>query len=305
MSMLSLKQLVFHLPLVGRRLADRAELYRAFGPYRPGHYHSPIPSLDEVHKDGDRLWRVPRTLPGIELREEAQLALLDQFADYYKDLPFPEQPLPERRYHLDNAVFAYADGITLYCMLRHVRPQQIIEVGSGYTSAAMLDTNELCLGNSVRFTFIEPYPERLYSLLRPEDRERTTVIEKRAQDVPVETFCSLRSGDILFIDSTHVAKIGSDVNYLIGEVLPLLDVGVYIHFHDVPYPFEYFREWIDKGIAWNEAYMVRAFLLFNRTYEIEFFNTYLEHFHVDWFKKNMPLCLRNTGGSLWLRKVAV
>ena len=300
----TVKRLAFRLPVVGRLLADREALYRACGLYRPGHYYSPIPSADEVQRDAERLWRMPRTLPGIDLREQAQLRLLDEFAEYYKELPFPEAPSPARRYYLKNSVFTYADGITLYCMLRHATPRRIIEVGSGFSSAAMLDTSELCLGDRVQFTFIEPDPARLYGLLRPEDRRHATILERRVQDVPVETFAELGAGDILFIDGSHVAKIGSDVNYLLGEVIPTLAVGVYVHIHDVPYPFEYFRDWVERGIAWNEAYMIRAFLTFNDTFEIAFFNTFLEYFHRAWFEEHMPLCLRNTGGSLWLRRAA-
>src|SRR5215813_1153384 len=299
----ALKRLAFHLPVVGRLLADRDALYRGIGPYPPGHYHSPIPARDDVQRDAGRLWSVPRTLPGVDLRESAQLALLNEFAGYYKDLPFPEEPTPGYRYYLNNSLFADADGITLYCMMRHARPHRVIEVGSGYSSAAMLDTSERCFDNAVDLTLIEPDPRRLHTLIRPEDRDRIRFIERRVQDVPPETFQILRANDILFVDSSHVAKIGSDVNYLMAEVVPTLAPGVYVHFHDVPYPFEYFRQWVDAGIAWNEAYIVRAFLMFNRTYHIEFFNTFLEYFHRGWFEEHMPLCLRNTGGSLWLKRV--
>ena len=166
----------------------------------------------------------------------------------------------------------------------------------------MLDTSERFLGNALDLTFIDPEPQRLYSLMRPEDRSRTTVIDRRVQDVSPAIFQTLCAGDMLFIDGSHVAKIGSDVNYLLAEVLPVLAVGVYVHFHDVPYPFEYFREWIDAGIAWNEAYMIRAFLMFNRAYQIEFFITFLEQFYRPWFEQHMPLCLHNTGGSLWIKR---
>ena len=298
-----LKPLAFRLPVVGRLLAERDALLRACGPYGPGHYYSPIPDREVVLGDA-RLWAMPRTIPGIDLREASQLHLLDNFARYYKELPFTEDRTPARRYYLRNTNFAYADGITLYAMLRHVKPRRVIEVGSGFSSAAMLDTIELFLDGAVRLTFIDPDPGRLNSLLRPEDHQRATVIKQRVQDLPPETFRVLEASDILFIDGSHVAKIGSDVNYLLGDVLPTLPVGVYVHIHDIPYPFEYFREWVRRGLAWNEAYMVRAFLAFNRAYEIVFFNSFLEHFHRAWFEQHMPLCLKNTGGSLWLRRVA-
>ncbi|NJR65857.1 MAG: class I SAM-dependent methyltransferase, partial [Leptolyngbyaceae cyanobacterium CRU_2_3] len=110
-------------------------------------------------------------------------------------------------------------------------------------------------------------------------------------------------GDILFIDSTHVAKTGSDVNYIFGEILPNLQTGVYIHIHDIFYPFEYLREWVLQGWAWNECYFLKAFLQYNQTFKIVLFNTFLEHRRPDWFRSHMPLCMKNLGGSIWLKKV--
>jgi hypothetical protein len=301
----AVKALAFRLPVLGPLLAERDALLRACGPYRPGHYYSPSPAREDVLRDdAARLWQMPRSLPGIDLREGPQLALLDKFARYYKELPFPEERSPGRRYYLKNRNFTYADGIMLYCMLRHAQPRRVVEVGSGFSSAAMLDTNDLFLAHSVNFTFIEPDPRRLLSLLRPADQQETTIIERRVQDVPAITFQALCANDVLFIDGSHVAKVGSDVNYLLGDVIPALAVGVYVHFHDVAYPFEYFREWVQRGIAWNEAYMVRAFLAFNRAYEMSLYPSFLLHFHRAWFERDMPLCLRNTGGSLWLRRIA-
>jgi predicted O-methyltransferase YrrM len=292
----------FRVPLIGPLLADRDAVHRACGPYRPGHYYSPIPDRIAALAD-DRLWQIPRTLPGLELREEAQCALLEDCAGYYKDLPFPEDREPGRRYYLRNTNFAYTDGIALYAMLRHAQPQRVVEIGSGFSSAAMLDTSGLFLGNAVRFTFIEPDPVRLDTLIRPEDREQATILTQRVQDVPATVFHQLSANDILFIDGSHVSKIGSDVNYLIGDILPALAPGVYVHFHDIPWPFEYFRDWVERGIAWNEAYMVRAFLAFNHVFEIVLHPSFLLQFHRPWFERHMPLCLKNTGGSLWLRRV--
>jgi hypothetical protein len=100
-----------------------------------------------------------------------------------------------------------------------------------------------------------------------------------------------------------VSKTGSDVNYLLLEVLPRLKTGVWIHFHDLFYPFEYPQDWVFGGRSWNEGYALRAFLQFNTSFRIEFMNTFLEHFHEARFAQRMPLCLRNPGGSLWLRRV--
>ena len=152
-----------------------------------------------------------------------------------------------RRYFFENPTYSYSDAICLYGMIRHVRPRRIIEVGSGYSSCVMLDTNELFFDNRIECTFIDPYPERLQSLIRKDDHARIAIVPKRVQDVAPRRFHEQAANDILFIDSTHVAKIGSDVNHIIGNILPVLRPGVYVHFHDIFYPFEYPLEWLDEG----------------------------------------------------------
>jgi hypothetical protein len=269
----------------------------------PGHFYSPIPSLDEVKRDEHRLFERERELAGIELNEARQLELLRRFRRYYAELPFPEHKTAEHRYFYENEWYSYSDAIFLYCMLRDVLPKRVIEVGSGFSSCVTLDTNERFFQNRIECTFIEPNPERLFALITEEDHGRVEIIQKCVQEVDVSHFLQLEKDDILFVDSSHVSKIGSDVNYLVEEILPSLHTGVYVHFHDVFFPFEYPLNWIYEGRAFNEAYLLRAFLAFNHAFEIVFFNTFLEHFHREEFVRHMPLCLRNEGGSIWLRRV--
>jgi len=296
-----------HEATLARLHGAEAELVRlraSCGFVPPGHFYSPIPSLDEVRRDEARIFDqpLPRQIPGIDLREEAQLALLHELARHYADQPFSEQPMPGLRYHLDNQSYAYSDGLLLHCMLRQLQPRRLVEIGSGFSSCVTLDTNERFLGGVLELTFIEPYPELLQSLIRDEDRARTTILPQRLQDVDLAVFRQLGAGDVLFVDSTHVSRIDSDVNRLFFEILPALPAGVVIHFHDVFYPFEYPKEWIYFGRAWNELYLLRGFLQYNRAFEILLMNTFMEHFHTDFFRAHMPLCLKNPGGSIWLRK---
>jgi hypothetical protein len=269
----------------------------------PGHFYSPIPPLEEVRRNQARLWSGQlRDVPGVDLRETAQLALLEEFKGYYPRDLFPVEKTPGRRYAYANPAYSYADAIFLHCMLRHCRPRRLIEVGSGYSSAMTLDTNELFFDNRIKCTFIEPYPELLRSLLAPGDAERIEIIGSGVQGVPVQRFEALEAGDVLFIDSTHVSRIGSDVNYLFFEILPRLKAGVFVHFHDVFAGFEYPQVWIEEGRTWTELYLLRTFLQYNDSFEIVAFNTFLERCHAGWFEQHMPLCLKNPGGSIWLRK---
>jgi hypothetical protein len=272
--------------------------------FPPGHFYSPIPDFDEVRRKADRLFGPPpRTLAGIDLREEAQLSLLEPFSRYHRDQPFRERRAPDRRYDFTSPAFGHGDALTLHFLMRHVRPRRIVEVGSGWSSAVMLDTDELFLGGQTDLTFIEPYPAVLRQLTRPADLERSRLIDEPVQEVSLEPFLALEAADILFIDSTHVSKIGSDVNRLFFEVLPALRPGVLVHVHDIAYPFEYPEEWVlGEGRAWNEAYLLRAFLQFNATFEILFWGSFLAHFHRERLLRELPLWSLNPGGSIWLRR---
>lgn len=268
----------------------------------PGHFYSPIPSIDEVRaREAELFGPPPPSLPGIDLRADQQVALVRELARFYGQLPFPRTQSPESRYWFENWAYSYADAIFLYSMLRHLQSRRVIEVGSGFSSAAMLDTADRWLPQT-SFTFIDPDTSTLDALLRPGDRERVTIIRARLQDVPLTTFDALEANDILFIDSTHVSKTGSDVNRILFDILPRLATGVHVHFHDVFYPFEYPKEWVYEGRAWNEDYILRAFLEFNGAFDIVLFGTWLARFHRELLAELMPLTLENPGGSLWLTR---
>jgi predicted O-methyltransferase YrrM len=258
-----------------------------------------------MRRRADQLFAPPaRTLPGIELNESEQVALLAEFEKFYADIPFKNTKQPGFRYYYDNGFYCQSDGIFLHSIIRKFQPKRIIEIGSGFSSACMLDTLDFLGRTDVSVTFIEPYPERLKANMQPADFKRCTIIESGVQAVDAAIFSTLQANDILFVDSTHVSKTGSDVNRIIFEILPSLPSGVLIHFHDIFYPFEYPRDWVlnSKGFGWNEAYLLRAFLSHNPDFEIIAFNTFLEEFHTARFAANMPACLENRGGSIWLRR---
>ena len=274
----------------------------AFAP--PGHFYSPIPDLAEVERNSGALFSTERKeMRGIDLRESRQLELLEECVPFYRDQPFTPTRTERTRYFFENPAYSYSDAIFYYLVLRRFRPRRLIEIGSGYSTCIALDTDELFLGSSLEMTCIEPYPRLMKSLVRSADLSRITLRPEALQETPLEVFDQLGKDDVLFIDSTHVSRIGSDVNRLFFDVLPRLEPGVLVHIHDVFYPFEYPRHWVMEGRAWNEIYVLRAFLEFNDRFEILLFNTYLTEFHRKFVEERFPLCLRNTGGSLWLRVV--
>jgi predicted O-methyltransferase YrrM len=281
---------------------EKNHLYEHFQTqFAPGHFYSPYPDLNEIESRKDQIFdRSKVDLPGIDIRDQQQLVLLKKLAKFYKTMPHLKGKATGLRYYLGKHAYSYTDGIILYCMLRHLQPKRVIEIGSGYSSALMLDVREKFLPK-LDLTFVEPYPELLMSLIKPDDTY--TLIDKPLHEVDLKIFSNLEAGDILFVDSTHVAKPGSDVIDIYFKILPVLKKGVIIHIHDIFYPFEYPIEWIKETRAWNEDYIVRAFLYNNNAYEIILFNHYLNAHHQKELDKLMPDTSKNGGGSLWLKKL--
>ncbi|MGD9304309.1 MAG: hypothetical protein PVF79_08585 [Desulfobacterales bacterium] len=192
------------------------------GRYPAGHYCSPIPDRDEILIYVKSKKKQGLELPDVKLNKESQFKILNEYIQFYEELPFPEQQKPEYRYYYDNGMYAYSDAIFLYCFLRKHKPKRIIEVGSGFSSAAILDTVDGFFSYRPEITFIEPYPDRVIGLLRSEDKDHVRIIDRKIQEVPSEILLALEAGDFLFIDSSHVVKCGSDLQLLIFEILPLL-----------------------------------------------------------------------------------
>jgi len=272
--------------------------------YPVAHYYSPITEVEEIKKNAIQIWSRANVdgVAGINLNTESQIKLVENdLSQFYDELPFLTEKQEGLRYYFNNNYYTYTDGIVLYAMMRSFKPKKIIEIGSGFSSAVMLDTNELFFENQIQLTFIEPHPDRLYSLINKSDEQSTQIIVKEIQTINLEIFEKLEANDILFIDSSHVVKTGSDVNQILFEILPRLKSGVLIHFHDIFYPFEYPKEWVYEGRNWNEDYFLKAFLMYNSEFEIKLFSHYIHQHHQEVFKK-MPLAYKNTGGNLWIEK---
>lgn len=293
------KLLVF--PYLKQQYNDLKRL-KANACFPAGHFYSPIIDKEEVTAFEDQIWKKQDpSISGIELNVQDQLDLLRSFEAYYDALPFGDELKPGLRYKYLNGFYSYSDGIMLYSMIRHLQPNNIIEIGSGYSSAVMLDTNDQFFRGKINLTFIDPYPERLYSTLNKAEKLELAILPQRIQEVDLDAFTKLSENDILFVDSSHVVKTGSDLNHILFEILPRLKKGVFIHFHDIFYPFEYPKKWVLEGRNWNENYFLKAFLMHNSAYKIRLFTNYMHKFHKAAFQ-NMPLCYKNKGANIWIEK---
>jgi len=180
----------------------------------------------------------------------------------------------------------------------------LIEVGSGYSSLLIADVNRRWFDSGIHVTCIEPYPRRF---LRNRIEGLSRLIEDKVQNVPIEEFAALEAGDILFVDSSHVAKTGSDVNRIVFDALPALAPGVHIHIHDIFLPHDYPQSWaVDQNRNWNEQYLVQALLMYTTGFRVEFGCAYAFHTFPELVIKALahPKGRSYGGGSLWLTKIA-
>jgi predicted O-methyltransferase YrrM len=278
--------------------------------FPPGHYYSPLPDTRELGAEPrySEVWPPqPRETPGIDWRDEAQVSLCRDVFGEQERLAFPDAPTgDETEYFTSNDQFAPFDAWLLEAFLRTLRPARLIEIGSGFSTLLSARVNRELLDGDMQLTCIEPYPRAFLVDGVPGVAELR--IEK-VQQTPLEVFETLDRDDVLFIDTSHVAKTGSDVVWLFQEVLPRLRHGVVVHVHDIFVPGEYPEDWVLDGRAWNELYVARAFLAFNNAFRIELGAQYLLERHRELVLEAFPGMREERysgpgGGSLWIRRVA-
>jgi hypothetical protein len=304
-----MKRIAESLAIRLRRLADRIDP----GPPRKkpcghpdGHFYSPVVDVEDIEAREREIWPAEPDVLGIDFNDASHREVLGtDFPQHLASYDYPEQLDEVRhpgRFYTRNSQFGWLDARALHVLLLAWRPRRIIEVGSGYSSLLTAEVNRFHFGGAIEFTCIETYPR---PFLRAGIAGITRLIEKRVERLPLDTFAALEPGDVLFIDSSHVAKTGSDVNYLYFEVLPRLASGVVVHIHDIHLPHDYPREWvIDENRSWNEQYLVRALLMYSQAYKIRFGCRYAFHRFPDLVRSALahPRGCAFGGGSLWLER---
>ena len=273
--------------------------------YPPGHFYSPIPDLVQaveyrksIKNDQDHEFL------GVDLNKEEQIRYMEEMADYVSDFDFSDTQAKrgKYRYWKHNGFFPAGDAVVLFCLLRLIKPKRIVEIGSGFSSAVMLDMKEAGLLESTSLHFIEPNPERLRSLLSDGDQQRASIVEKKIQDITGDEMPLLESNDVLFVDSSHVASIGSDLCHILFDLVPKVSPGCYVHFHDVCWPFEYPEQYLTAGRAWNEIYLLRAFLQYNDSFEIVFWGSQLKTSEPQRVSESLPQLSKSPSSSIWIRR---
>jgi hypothetical protein len=263
-------------------------------------FYSPIPDLDALPPG---TFERRSELPGIAWDLDRQLAFVrDELGPAMRAFDPPASPDGNRFQYTPNLSYTMADAKALYAMVRSARPSRIVELGSGHSTlvTAQAVRENAADGHPASLEVFDPFP----SVVSDELPGLTRLERIGAQQVPLSTFESLRSGDVLFVDTTHTVKVGSDVNFVVLEVLPRLAEGVIVHLHDIFLPYEYPKQWLeDYGLYWTEQYLVQAFLAHNSAFEVLASMHALQRDRRDAMAELLtPAVADWPGGAFWMRR---
>lgn len=248
-------------------LRDSFELCQKAGiDILPNHFYSEIPNISELRTDD--FWQTPKSMAGINGKEIAtQVAFMkDCCGQVVIDKLKSQDVYAQACLENGEPGFGFTEANFLYSFIYSKRPNRIIQVGCGVSTAIILLASQDA-GYSPEITCIDPFPTNY--LKQSAEQGKINLLIEKAQKVPVDLFTSLDAGDFLFIDSTHTVKPGSEVNQLILEVLPRLSKGVWVHFHDIYFPYDYKRGILTEELFFsNESVLLQAFLTGNHKYAI-------------------------------------
>ncbi len=247
----------------------------------------------------------PRHLPGIDMNEAVQIALLRQF-DYADELRrFPMEKTSRLKFAYRNRMCEQGVAEILYSMVRHFRPACLIEVGAGNSTLMIQEAAAANRaddpGYRLRHICIEPYENEWLVQLDVE------VVRERVEHLPLALFGELRANDILFIDSSHAVRPFGDVVFQMLQVLPGLAPGVLVSIDDIFTPWDYPEHWLRRlRRGWTEQYLLEAFLSHNRDFEILCAINWLYKAHRAELVRVCPVLSNfpdHSPGAMWLRRL--
>lgn len=270
------------------------------------HYYDPLPDFQHITAPQTRLRRERLAFDlNLVAQLELQRVLSGAAAEELQSLVTDTST---KRFPFDNSYFSKLDAAIYYALIRHLKPARVIEIGCGFSTriADIALKRNRTEGHPGRLICIEPYPEARLTEFALE----MELIQQPVQEVGLEMFRSLKSSDILFIDSSHVAKFQSDVCHEFLTILPTLAPGVWVHVHDIFFPADYPAEWlVEKRIAFNEQYLLEAFLALNPSFTAQccLHALWLDHKGVMasmWPPACLPANDKLGAGSFWMKRVA-
>jgi len=269
----------------------------------PGHFYSVIPNINKEYDNIN-----PKFL-NLDFNNDNHIKILNELPNYLEkfDETFGIKIKQNNfQYSLMNDTFAWMDARLLYYFLQKNKPKKIIEIGSGNSTLLTYNTKTM-FNLNLEIICIEPYPSDYLKNLN--NLGHINLIEDKLQNIDLNIFKTLDENDILFIDSSHVVKLDSDVIFYFTKIFPLLNKNVLIHIHDIFFPYDYPIDWLKQGRFWNEQYFLYVFLQYNTKFKIQFCNSYSQYRYSDQLKniqkdsfeiKNKIANEIFSGGSIWL-----
>lgn len=253
------------------------------------HYYQPIIKENMLPKNYQQ---IEYPLIGIDLVVQSQLALLHKF-HYNSELEaISLNETQDYQPYYRNRYFGIGDGEILYSIVRHYKPNRIIEIGSGYSTRFILraaEKNKSESGASTEIICVEPFENKWLEELG------VTVIRKRVEQIELSFFKKLSENDILFIDSSHVIRTHGDVVFEYLSIIPSLPKGVIVHAHDIFLPKGYpLSEITECKFFWNEQYLLQALLSYPSRYKTLLSLNYLSNHHRSDLEKCCPIFQRET-----------
>jgi predicted O-methyltransferase YrrM len=259
------------LTTVLRNVAELSQRFRVN--VTPHHFYSDFPDLRALRQSTS--WRCPFSMQRIQGAEIGpQLGLVERCTRPYHEAM---RGVHERA-SATNGETGYGpiEAQFLYCFVRTMKPRNVIQIGCGVSTAVLAEAACAEPGYAPRIICIDPYPTNM--LRKMAAQGQITLLEKRAEDVEIERLSDLNTGDLLFVDSTHTVKVGSEVVKIICEVLPYLTLGVFVHFHDITFPYDYSPKILHDDIFFSrETTLLYAYLLHNPRCRIEASLSMLHH----------------------------
>lgn len=262
------------------------------------HYYEPQFNFD---KEKEKLTLI-RQLQSIKFNIESQIKLINSFS-YFNELQEIVLRKPaSNKYFFNNGSFNSGDSEFYYSIIRSLKPNKIIEVGSGFSTLIALEAIAKNLdekNHRTEIICVEPYEMPWLESLN------VSLKREKVENTDLSLYSSLEQNDILFIDSSHIIRPNGDVCFELLHILPLLNEGVYVHFHDIFTPYHYPYEWLNtENRFWNEQYLLEAYLIQNESVEVISMLHYLFRHHYKTLAEKFPGVKEypdKAPGSFWLR----
>jgi hypothetical protein len=264
----------------------------------PINFYSNTPSIQEIKNSYEYLEETPPYLDAGIFENDILKSTIDDLMDFSTEFNPKKHGNEEdpSEFFWENSQFSWSDAMSYYCFIRMLKPQTIIEIGSGFSTLVAVDAIRKNGCGSI--VCIEPFPRPFLQNLH-----HVSIIEKRAQDISRYDLNNLLSEDgILFIDSTHTVKSGSDCLHIYLRLLPTIEKNIFVHSHDVFLPFGLPMNWLlERQIFWTEQYLLLGFLIDNPKATVLFGSAYNKEKNEDKLLRLMGGKCAHGGGSIWFK----